>query len=81
MVFRAPFGVPLLVCLSFPTGFKCRRYLDRNHWSLFPVVFDGRGLQPGVYDELMGILMHGCVGKSIGSKLEFQRKRPTTLIP
>jgi len=32
-----------------------------THWSLFPVVFDGRRLPLDVYDELMGILMHGCV--------------------
>jgi len=32
-----------------------------NHWSLFPVVFDGRRLPLDVYDELMGILMYGCV--------------------
>ncbi|KAF8267957.1 hypothetical protein EI94DRAFT_1729155, partial [Lactarius quietus] len=32
-----------------------------NHWSLFPVVFDGRCLQPAVYDELVGILSHGCM--------------------
>ncbi|KAI0277909.1 hypothetical protein BGY98DRAFT_934068 [Russula aff. rugulosa BPL654] len=32
-----------------------------NHWSLFPIVFDGRRLLFDVYDELMGILMHGCI--------------------
>jgi hypothetical protein len=32
-----------------------------SHWSLFPVVFDDRRLPFEVYDELMGILMHGCV--------------------
>ncbi|KAI9462773.1 hypothetical protein BJY52DRAFT_1184902 [Lactarius psammicola] len=32
-----------------------------THWSLFPAVFDGRCLQPGVYDELIGILSHGCL--------------------
>ena len=45
--------------------------LDRNHWSLFPVDFDGRRLPLEVYDELMGILMHGCVGKSVGLRLCF----------
>jgi hypothetical protein len=35
--------------------------LARNHWSLFPAVFEGHHLQPSVYDELMGILSHGCV--------------------
>ena len=34
----------------------------RTHWSFFPVVFDGRRLQPEVYDELIGILSHGCMG-------------------
>ena len=37
--------------------------LDRNHWSLFPVVFEGRSLLPDVYDELIGILAHGCIGE------------------
>ncbi|KAI9509033.1 hypothetical protein F5148DRAFT_814395 [Russula earlei] len=32
-----------------------------NHWSLFPAVFKGRRLPRRVYDELMGILTHGCV--------------------
>ncbi|KAI0287385.1 hypothetical protein BC826DRAFT_53980 [Russula brevipes] len=32
-----------------------------NHWSLFPVVFDGRRVSPDIYDELLGILGHGCV--------------------
>jgi len=31
-----------------------------NHWSLFPVVFEGRRLPLGIYDELMGMLVHGC---------------------
>jgi hypothetical protein len=48
--------------------------VDRNHWSLFPVVFGRRRLPIDVYDELMGILMHGCVGESIGPKWEFQRR-------
>jgi hypothetical protein len=37
----------------------------RNHWSLFPAVFKGRRLSPHVYDELMGMLAHGCVGESV----------------
>jgi len=74
---RAPFGVPLLVGLSSLTVLVLLHCLSRNHWSLFPAVFGGRGLPSGVYDELMGILMHGCVGESNGPKLEFQRKRPT----
>ncbi|KAF8487058.1 hypothetical protein DFH94DRAFT_12899 [Russula ochroleuca] len=32
-----------------------------NHFSLYPVVFHDRHLPLDVYDELMGILMHGCV--------------------
>ncbi|KAH9989672.1 hypothetical protein BJV77DRAFT_1069397 [Russula vinacea] len=32
-----------------------------SHWSLFPVVFGDRRLPLDAYDELMGILMHGCV--------------------
>jgi hypothetical protein len=31
----------------------------------------GRSLPLGVYDELMGILVHGCVGKTLSSKPEF----------
>ncbi|KAI9508578.1 hypothetical protein F5148DRAFT_1283882 [Russula earlei] len=31
-----------------------------NHWFLFPAVFNGRRLPRRVYDELMGILAHGC---------------------
>ena len=42
---------------------------DRNHWSLFPVVFEGRCLPVDVYDELMGILVHGCIGKPLDSRL------------
>ena len=44
---------------------------DRNHWSLFPVVFDGRHLPSDVYDELMGTLMHGCVGEPVSPTLGF----------
>ncbi|KAI0296406.1 hypothetical protein BC826DRAFT_233003 [Russula brevipes] len=32
-----------------------------NHWSLFPVVFDDHRISSDAYDELMGILGHGCV--------------------
>ncbi|KAI9509035.1 hypothetical protein F5148DRAFT_1190759 [Russula earlei] len=32
-----------------------------NHWMLFPKNFEGRGLPQHVYDELMGILTHGCI--------------------
>ncbi|KAI9438578.1 hypothetical protein H4582DRAFT_2098566, partial [Lactarius indigo] len=32
-----------------------------THWSLFPAVFNGRCLQPAVYDELVGILSYGCM--------------------
>ena len=35
----------------------------RNHWSLFPVVFEGRSLPSQVYDELLGILAHGFMGE------------------
>jgi hypothetical protein len=48
--------------------------VDRNHWSLFPVIFNGRHLPLDVYDELMGILMHGCVGESIDLRLEFRER-------
>ena len=45
--------------------------VDRNHWSLFPVVFEGRSLPLSVYDELMGILAHGCIGEPMNMKSEF----------
>ncbi|KAH9171923.1 hypothetical protein EDB89DRAFT_1029604 [Lactarius sanguifluus] len=32
-----------------------------THWSLFPAVFEGRRLEPAVYDELVGILSHGSM--------------------
>ncbi|KAH9973819.1 hypothetical protein BGW80DRAFT_1306591 [Lactifluus volemus] len=32
-----------------------------NHWSLYPAVFESRILQPLVYDELIGMLSHGCM--------------------
>ncbi|KAF8496545.1 hypothetical protein F5888DRAFT_1907347 [Russula emetica] len=32
-----------------------------NHWSLYPAVFKGRRLPLHVYDELIGMLAHGCV--------------------
>jgi len=38
------------------------KYLDRNHWSFFPACFEGRNLPNGTYDELMGILVGGCMG-------------------
>jgi hypothetical protein len=38
---------------------------DRNRWSLFPVVFGDRRLPLDAYDELMGTLLHGCVGEPI----------------
>ena len=36
-------------------------------------MFDDRRLPFEVYDELMGMLMHGCVGKSFGLKLGLQK--------
>ncbi|KAH8987921.1 hypothetical protein EDB92DRAFT_1875046 [Lactarius akahatsu] len=35
-----------------------------SHWSLYPAFFEGRRLECQIYDELVGILSHGCVGKS-----------------
>jgi hypothetical protein len=40
---------------------RCCPY--RYHWSLFPVIFEDRCLPPRVYDELIGMLAHGCVGE------------------
>ncbi|KAN0131017.1 hypothetical protein V8E53_011150 [Lactarius tabidus] len=36
-------------------------YLYWSHWSLFPVNFEQRKLSEGIYDELLGMLIHGCV--------------------
>ncbi|KAI9433292.1 hypothetical protein H4582DRAFT_1988220 [Lactarius indigo] len=36
-------------------------YLYWSHWSLFPVNFSQRKLSKGVYDELLGMLVHGCI--------------------
>jgi hypothetical protein len=44
------------------------------------VVFDDRRLPLEVYDELMGILVHGCVGKPIGLRLGFQRGADVNII-
>ncbi|KAH9172699.1 hypothetical protein EDB89DRAFT_854812 [Lactarius sanguifluus] len=32
-----------------------------SHWSLYPAFFEGRRLESEIYDELVGILSHGCV--------------------
>ncbi|KAH8984591.1 hypothetical protein EDB92DRAFT_1885927 [Lactarius akahatsu] len=32
-----------------------------SHWSLFPVNFSQRRLSKEVYDELLGMLVHGCI--------------------
>ena len=40
-----------------------RYCLSRSHWSLYPNVFERRRLEPAIYDELVGILSHGCIGK------------------
>ena len=37
------------------------------------MVFDDRRLTLDVYDELLGVLMHGCVGEPIGLRLGFSR--------
>ncbi|KAI0250653.1 hypothetical protein BJV78DRAFT_1393295 [Lactifluus subvellereus] len=48
-------------CVLLDWYAKHRCWVARNHWSLFPVVFEGRCLPLPVYDELAGILSHGCV--------------------
>ncbi|KAH9172700.1 hypothetical protein EDB89DRAFT_2069374 [Lactarius sanguifluus] len=32
-----------------------------SHWSLYPAFFEDRCLEPEIYDELVGILSHGCM--------------------
>ena len=54
-------------------------HLDRNHWSLFPVVFKGRRFPRGVYDELMGMLVHGCFGELIDPTLVFHEKSSSSI--
>ena len=44
-------------------------------------MFDDRRLPFEVYDELMGMLMHGCVGELIGPKLGIPGKEKLTLMP
>ncbi|KAH9074152.1 hypothetical protein EDB83DRAFT_2515916 [Lactarius deliciosus] len=49
-------------CVTSPAHVQHRlEALYWTHWSLYPAVFDGRHLQPAVYDELVGILSHGCI--------------------
>ncbi|KAH9003374.1 hypothetical protein EDB86DRAFT_2891767 [Lactarius hatsudake] len=49
-------------CVTSPAHVQHRlEALYWTHWSLFPAIFDGRHLQPAVYDELVGILSHGCI--------------------
>ncbi|KAH9027058.1 hypothetical protein EDB84DRAFT_1239959, partial [Lactarius hengduanensis] len=36
-------------------------HVSASHWSLYPVFFEGRRLECEIYDELVGILSHGCV--------------------
>jgi len=35
----------------------------RFHWSLYPVNFDQHRLPEAAYDELIGMLGYGCIGK------------------
>ncbi|KAH9962948.1 hypothetical protein BC827DRAFT_1375672, partial [Russula dissimulans] len=48
-------------CLLKDWCSKCSYCLDRCHWSLYPIDFDDRRFPDEAYDELMGILAHGCV--------------------
>ncbi|KAI0296393.1 hypothetical protein BC826DRAFT_934163 [Russula brevipes] len=50
-------------CVSYVLLDRCLTliFLNRNHWSLYPVCFQGRDLPSDTYDELMGILTHGCI--------------------
>ncbi|KAI9458568.1 hypothetical protein BJY52DRAFT_1212082 [Lactarius psammicola] len=32
-----------------------------SHWSLYPALYRRRRLKPAIYDELVGILTHGCM--------------------
>jgi hypothetical protein len=41
----------------------------RTHWSLIPTVFAGRYLQRDIYDELVGMLSHGCMGEFMSLSL------------
>jgi len=60
--YNASFILSELFGVESPAHVKHRlESLYWNHWSLFPVVFGGRRLPLAVYDELTGILAHGCV--------------------
>jgi len=56
------------------------KYLDRNHWSLFPVFLEGRNLPNGTYDKLMGMLVGGCMGTSMSeASFSFSRFQTSTI--
>jgi len=60
--YDATYMVSELFGVKSPAHVKHRlESLYWTHWSLFPVVFEGRRLPLPVYDELLGILAHGCV--------------------
>ncbi|KAF8474433.1 hypothetical protein DFH94DRAFT_131009 [Russula ochroleuca] len=60
--YDASYMISELFGVKSPAHIKHRlESLYWNHWSLFPVVFDGRHPPLDAYDELMGILMHGCI--------------------
>ncbi len=72
LVRRTSSGKFLLVHELSPTLLvsQALKFPDRNHWSIFPAVSEGRSLQKHVYDELMGVLTHGCVGEPRGLRLD-----------
>ncbi|KAI0248228.1 hypothetical protein BJV78DRAFT_826291 [Lactifluus subvellereus] len=60
--YDASYMLSELIGVSSPAHIKHRLEASYwNHWSLFPVVFEGRSLPLPVYDELAGILSYGCV--------------------
>jgi len=46
---------------------------------LFPVVFEGHSLPLSVYDELMGILAHGCIGGPMSLNFTMEQTNVDTL--
>ncbi|KAI9429199.1 hypothetical protein H4582DRAFT_322971 [Lactarius indigo] len=65
-VYDANCMVSEVFCITSPARVKHRlEGLYWAHYYLFPAVFNGCCLQPAVYDELLGILSHGCMGKHV----------------
>ncbi|KAI0261589.1 hypothetical protein BC834DRAFT_459356 [Gloeopeniophorella convolvens] len=60
--YDASYMVSELFGVTSPAHVKHRlEALYWTHWSLYPVVWEHRRLKTEVYDELIGVLAHGCI--------------------